>query len=67
MRFLGSDMEAKKILDFFFIEDVAEMAGCSVRHIHDEIKRGNLKAMKLGKRLRFDGQEVMKWVKRKTV
>lgn len=60
-------MGAKKIKDFLFIEDVADMAGCSVRHIHDEIKRGNLKAMRLGRRLRFDEDEVMKWAKRKTV
>lgn len=60
-------MTSKKILDFYIIEDVAEMVGCSIRHIHDEIKRGNLKAMKLGKRLRFDEQEVMRWVKKKTV
>lgn len=59
-------MEALKIKEFLNIEQVAEICGCSVRYIHDEIKRGNLKAMKLGKRLKFDQSEVLKWAKKKT-
>lgn len=60
-------MSALKLDDLLDIEGVAKQAGCSVRHIHDEIKRGNLKAMRLGRRLRFEQQEVLKWAKRKTV
>ncbi|MGZ3797894.1 MAG: helix-turn-helix domain-containing protein [Pseudobdellovibrionaceae bacterium] len=58
---------AEKIQNLLIIEDVAKIAGCSVRHIHDEIKRGNLKALRLGRRLRFEEIEVLKWAKRKTV
>jgi excisionase family DNA binding protein len=60
-------MEAFKLDTLLIIDEVAKQAGCSVRHIHDEIKRGKLKAMRIGKRLRFEQQEVLKWAKRKTV
>lgn len=60
-------MTALKLSKLLSITDVAEEAGCSVRYIHSEIKRGHLKAMKIGKSLRFEEIEVVKWAKRKTV
>jgi excisionase family DNA binding protein len=50
---------------FFTIEELAEYAGCSIRYIHDEKKRGNLRAAKVGKRLRFATEDVEKWLKKK--
>ena len=60
-------MNALKFDELLTIEELAKKADCSVRYIHEEIKRGHLKAMKIGKRLKFDQQEVIKWAKRKTV
>lgn len=59
----AAELNFEKLLT---IEQVAKKIGCSIRHVYDEIARGNLKAMKLGKRLKFEQQEVVKWAKRKT-
>lgn len=56
-----------KFDEFLNIEDLAKQVGVSIRYLHDEIKRGNLKAMKIGRRLKFEQQEVIRWVKKKTV
>jgi excisionase family DNA binding protein len=52
-------------LTFLTIEEVAEMAHCSVRHVHNEKKRGLLKCRKIGRRLIFEKDDVMKWFNRK--
>lgn len=51
---------------FLTIEEVADFAHCSVRHIHDEKKRGVLRCHKVGKRLLFEEADVQKWINRKT-
>lgn len=48
------------------IEEVAKEGHCSVRHVHDEKKRGALRCFKLGKRLWFAESDVKKWILRKT-
>lgn len=55
-----------KELKFFTIIEVAELAHCSIRHVHNEKKRGLLRCHKLGKRLVFNKEDVMKWINRKT-
>lgn len=60
-------MSAEKKLNYLTIKEVAESFHVSVRHLHDEIKRGNLKAYKPGKSLLFNLEDVEKWLKRKAV
>jgi hypothetical protein len=48
------------------IEETATEGCCSVRHVHDEVKRENLRCMKLGRRLYFFESDVKKWILRKT-
>lgn len=65
---MASLANIKQQLDsFLFLEDVVRIAGCSERHIREEIKRGLLKASKPGKRLRFRADDVSAWLSRKTV
>lgn len=52
---------------YLTIKEVAEKYKVSVRHLHDEKKRGNLKAFKPGKVLLFNQEDVEKWIKRKAV
>lgn len=59
--------EEKLKEQFLIIEDVAKIANVSLRHIKDEIKRGNLRAYKPGKRLIFDPIEVTKWIRKTAV
>lgn len=58
---------ASKLKAYLKLEEVVEIAGCSPRHIHEEIKRGNLKAYKPGKCLVFKEDDVESWIKRKAV
>lgn len=53
--------------NYLKLADVAEATGCSIRHIQEEIKRGNIRAYKPGKCLLFDPVDVEKWIKRKAV
>lgn len=55
-----------KELKFLTIEQVAAIGHCSVRHIHNEIKRGLLPYQKPGRKLVFNPDDVLKWIKRKT-
>jgi excisionase family DNA binding protein len=55
-------MNIEKLLT---IEQVAKLTNVSIRYIHNEKKRGNLKCYKIGNRLKFDPVEVEKWIKRK--
>lgn len=52
---------------FLFLEGVAELAHCSTRYVKEEVKRGELRAYKPGKRLLFDPDDVQKWIKKKAV
>lgn len=56
-----------EIEEYLTIEQVAEKIGCSVRYLHEEIKKKNLRAYKPGKRLVFDPEDVQKWIKKKAV
>lgn len=59
-------MNDKKIPNFLTIEDVASLAHCSIRHVHEEKKRGVLRCHKMGRRLVFSEEDVVKWINRKT-
>ena len=52
---------------YLLIAEVAEQTHCSVRHIHDEVKKKKLRAFKPGKCLLFDPEDVDKWIKKKAV
>jgi len=54
-------------LKLLTIEQVAELADCSIRHLHDEKNRGLLRCLKIGRRLRFRPDDVSDWMKRKTI
>jgi excisionase family DNA binding protein len=64
--FRGEYMKREETI-FLTIEEVAKKATVSTRHVANEIKRGNLKAFKPGKRLLFNSEDVEKWIKRKAV
>lgn len=48
--------------DFIPLDQLAARWGCSKRFIQDEIRRGNLTAVKLGRRLMFDPADVQAYV-----
>lgn len=50
---------------YMTLEDVCIYAGCSKRHVHEEIKRKNLKVHKPVRELMFDPADVTAWIKRK--
>lgn len=52
-------------IPFYTIPGLVKEARCSVRHIKEEISRGNLKAFKPAKELLFRVDDVQKWVLRK--
>lgn len=47
------------------LPDVVAYSSCSVRHIKEEISRGNLRAYKPGKELLFKIEDVDKWITKK--
>ena len=49
------------------IEEVIKISGASQRYVMEEIKRGNLRAFKVGRRLRFDPEDIEKWIRKKAV
>lgn len=53
------------LISYMTIEDVCSYAKCSERHIHQEIKRKNLKAHKPVREILFDPVDVATWVKKK--
>lgn len=59
-------MAAEK-LKFLNVDEVVEIAGCSKRHVMEEIRRKNLRAFKPGKELRFAPDDVEKWITKKVV
>lgn len=52
-------------IPFYTIPGLVKEARCSVRHVKEEISRGNLKAFKPAKELLFRVEDVQKWVLRK--
>lgn len=50
---------------YMTIEEVCAYARCSERHLHQEIKRKNLKAHKPVREILFDPRDVEAWIKRK--
>lgn len=58
---------AQERMDYIGVEEVAAIAGCSVRHIMDEVKKKKLRAFKPGRALRFRADDVQDWISRKAV
>lgn len=55
----------KEELKYMTLKEVSEATKTSIRYVQEEIKRKNLRAFKLGKRLLFSPEEVLKWIKKK--
>ena len=49
------------------IEDVARVAKCSTRYVHEEVAKKNLRGQKVGRKWLFFLEDVEKWIKRKAV
>ena len=60
-------MQKEELPKLMTVDEVLAYAGCSLRHLDDEIKRGNLRAYKPGKERKFFPDEVIKWIKKKAV
>lgn len=58
---------AEKRNNYITLKEAAEYCHCSIRHLQEEITRGNLRAYKPGKLLLFDIEDLNKWVKKKAI
>ena len=52
---------------YMTLDELCIYANCSERHIHDEIKKRNLKSYKPVRCLEFDPGDVQVWIKRRVV
>ena len=54
-------------MDYLTCEQVAEIAHCSVSHVREAVKRGEIEAYRPAKNYLFTRESVDKWVKAKAV
>lgn len=52
---------------FYTVEEVAEILSVHWQTVHALIKRGELKAIKVGKRYRISDEDLKKYIESKTV